>query len=491
MMRSRHVTAVAGLLIALAGCDRGAGTGAPPRADDPVPQPKLVSTISVPLDADPRALQRAVERAVPKVLWSIHKREPQCLSPQRVRLFGRNVKVTPAIPCVIVGEAVRGPIRLRGVGREIHADVPINARITARDVKGVLKGETATGTALARAIITLDLGPDWKPRGMVRLSYDWTTPPGIDFLGQRISFTEQADEKLRPVARQLERTLPAELAKIDMRSRVEPLWRRGFTTVELNHDRPPVWMRITPRRLRYDSYALRGASLRLNLAMDAVTETFVGPRPADPTPTALPPLATGHVPKGLSLFIPVIADYAQLQPVIMRALMKRSQRPFDLPAIGPVGARLERAVIYATTGHRIAVGLTLTAWPIAKPNDNIHGTIWLTATPVNTPGSARVRFKNLALAGDSDRAAGELLIALGNSPAVVDAIAGALGQNFTGDLDKLVAKVSAAIADKPIDDFRIQAHLKQVETGRIAAFGQGLYLPVRVSGDARISYRPR
>jgi hypothetical protein len=59
---------------------------------------------------------------------------------------------------------------LRGEGREIIATLPIQARISARDVGGLLKGETATGAARVQARITIDLDRDWQPRGTVKLT---------------------------------------------------------------------------------------------------------------------------------------------------------------------------------------------------------------------------------------------------------------------------------------------------------------------------------
>src|SRR3546814_7381482 len=50
------------------------------------------------------------------------------------------------------------------------------------------------------------------------------------------------------------------------------------------------WARITPRALSYAGYTLDGKRLRLNVTLEAATETFVGPRPADPAATPLPPM---------------------------------------------------------------------------------------------------------------------------------------------------------------------------------------------------------
>lgn len=483
------VAGAAGLL--LAGCSERRHVEPPPRATDAVPSPSLSSIIAVPIDADAAALTRMLERTIPRTLWTIDKHLDRCIAPQRIKLFGKRREVTPAIGCTVTGVVTRGPIRLRGAGHDIIADVPLRARISARNVGGVLKGETATGAAMAHARIRLSVAPDWTPHGKVTLAYDWTTPPGIDFLGQRITFADKADEKLKPVVRRLEAALPRELARIDLRDDAGKLWRQSFTSIELNGDNPPVWMRITPRRLFYQNYALSGGRLRLDLGMEAVTETFVGSRPADPAPTPLPRLERSDAERQLRLFIPVVGDYAELEPVILSALVKRSARPFDLPRIGAVTARFDKVTAYGATGGRIAVGIALAAKPVSSSGAPTVGTIWLAARPVNAPGSARVAFENLTVTGDTNGVAGDLLIELGNSPAVSALIAGALQQNFTGDLDDLLGKIRRAIAEKRVGDFVIRADLTKVETGRIEAHGQGLYLPVRAGGDARISYRPR
>lgn len=488
-MKRRGLLGAAVALLA-AGCGQGGkGDGRPPPSREPLPQPALASQINVPIDADTAALTRELERAIPRTLWTIDQRLDRCVAAQRVRLFGRAVKVSPDLGCRVVGQVDRGPIRLAGAGRDIVADIPLNARISARDVGGTGAGQTATGTALAHARIRLDIAPDFTPRGTVRLTYDWREPPGIDLLGNRITFTDQADAKLRPIARRLERTLPRELARLDVRGAAERLWRQGFTTVSLNAAHPPVWMRITPRALRYDTYQVQAGRLRLNMAMEAVTETFVGARPADPRPTPLPMLQRGRPASDLRFFLPIVADYAELEPVVMRALRRRSARPFAVPGVGAVRARFERIKIYGAQDGRIAVGLLLSATP---PGDTAtRGIVWLSARPRNTPGSAMVAFDDLAIAGDADRMSGDLVLTLAETGSFNSLIADALTQNFQRDLAALVGRVRRALVRRPLGDFVIDADITRLESGRICAYGPGLYLPLRVSGAARISYRPR
>jgi hypothetical protein len=469
---------------------RGAIEGkaeAPPRARDAVEVPKQVSAIDVPLDVNVAVLTRAVEKAVPRTLWSIDQQVDKCVPAQRVKLFKARLKVSPDLGCTVVGTVTRSAIRLRGEGQDIVADVPIRANIAARHVGGFLKGETATGSAMVRARIRLSMTGNWQPRATVRLAYSWTTAPGIDFLGKRITFTDKADEKLAPIVRDLERKLPQEIAKLNIRSKVAGAWAQSFTSLQLNAENPPVWMRITPQKLSYGGYSLSGNRLRLNLGLSALTETFVGPRPADPKPTPLP--ALGHDARGskLEFFIPVIADYAQLEPVLQKALDKRSARPFELPGIGPVDAHFENITGYGTTGGKIAVGMTLSA-KARSGGPETHGLVWLTARPVNEPGSQKVAFKDLAVSGQTDGIGGDLLVKLVQSPAIAETLADSLTQNFAKDFDKLLGKVRRAIVSKRAGDFVIRADITNVRNGELKAAGQGVYLPVWASGTARVEY---
>lgn len=461
----------------------------PPRATDKVEAPRHLSAIEVPLDIRTSVLSQTLEQAVPRTLWTIDQHVEKCVPAQRVKLFSAKIKVSPDLGCTVVGAVTRSAIRLRGEGQDIIADVPINARIAARNVGGFLKGETATGSAMVRARIRLSLTPDWQPRAKVDLAYGWTTAPGIDFLGQRITFTDKADEKLAPVVRDLERRLPQEIARLNLRARVADAWRQSFTSLQLNEQNPPVWMRITPQQLSYGGYSLSGDRLRLNLGLAALTETFVGPRPADPAPVPLPPLGHDAAGSKLQFFLPVIADYAQLEPVLAKALAKRQRRPFDVPGIGPVVARFGRITGYGTTGGRIAVGLEIAAHP-QQGGAETHGLVWLTALPVNAPGSQRVHFEQLVVTGDTDGIGGDLLIRLVEAPGISEALADSLSQNFTDDFQKLLGKVRRAIVEKRAGDFLIHADIGAVRTGMLKATGQGLYLPVWAEGSARVEYLP-
>ena len=491
MRKVESIAAAMLLPLVLSACDPAkGGADAPPRATDKAPSPSQTSLIAVPIDADIGTLRHELERAVPRTLWTINRREKACVAPQRVKVFGKKVKVTPAIPCTIVGQVTRGPLRLRGEGDEIVVDVPIHAAISARDVGGVLKGETATGAAMAHARVKIELTSDWKTHGRARISYGWTKAPGIDFLGQRITFTDEADAKLKPVVRDVEREVNREIAKIDIRRQAADIWRQSFTSLELNQKNPPVWMRVTPQRILYGGYRLDGQRIKLNLGIEGVTETFVSARPADPAATPLPRLVREAPKPHLDIRVPVIADYAQLQPVVDRALAKRATRPFVLPELGPMNVTFGKSTIYGAPEGRIAVGVDVEARLQSRTGKPTRGRLWMTAIPRNVAGSAEVRFTDIIITGDTDNVAGDLLVLLGQNPGFAPLIAEALTQNFTRDLTELQGKIRRAVDQRREGAFVIRTDITGFAIGEIKAYGNGLYLPVQMTGGSQIDYRP-
>ena len=489
--RILKLAACAAAIITLGSCKNTPDFAPPPRADDAITVPAQSSVIAVPVRADLSGLARQLSKEVPRTLWTINRKDQTCIASEKVKVAFVKVK-TPKIKCDIVGTVTRGAMTIDGRGREIIVTMPIHAEIQARDIAGVFKQETATGDAKVRAVVRLSLDKQWNPQGKVDIRYDWTDEPHVDFLGQRIEFTSKADSKLQGVIAKLERSLPRELAKLGLRQDIERLWGQAFTSLQLNRSDPPVWMRVTPERLYYGGYTLRRKAMELRLGMKARTETFVGNRPPNPENIALPAMASLDQPPGKMLFfIPVIADYKQLEPVIAKALVKRSARPFDVPGIGMVNARFGAVEAYGTTNNRIAVGITFQAARTDEKFGDASGQVWLTALPVTEPGSRQVQFSDLQITGDTDRESTDFLLKIANSPGFAQTIAMALAQNFEGDYDELMAKIENEIDSKREGDVIIRAQIADVKTGQLKAAGQGLYLPVWGTGTASVVLSPR
>lgn len=487
-MNARLFLSVA--LLPLAACDRQAGNPAPPRVDIAPAFPAGVSTIVVPLSAPLAAVEATLDREIPRELYRIDKQEPRCVPAQRVDIGIAKVKVTGDLSCRIVGQVTRGRIRLSGSGDALVIDLPVHAAISARKVGGVAS-ETATGTASVRAVARLGIAGDWTPTAKVDIRYAWREPPGVDILGQRITFVEQADARLRPIVAKLERTLPRELAKLRLRDQLDAVWRQGFTTLSLNRADPPAWMRVTPRRLGFGGYRITGDRLELSLAAKAVTETFVGDRPADPAPTPLPPPSPAVEPRGLRFFIPVLADYRQLEPVVERALRRLAAKGITLPGLGAVDVRFGKVTIYATTDQHLAVGIPAEVRRIGSSDVETRGRVWLTAIPFNAPGSQLVQARDVRIAGDTDSDVADVLLDLFGDAGVQATIADGLSHDFAKDYAEVLADARRAIGSRQEGDFLLSATIANVRNGRLAVTGRGLFLPVEATGTATIAYRPR
>ena len=478
------------LPLAVLGCHRTAHVPAPPRVETRAALPAESSTIVVPVSTSLADVQAALERELPRRLWTINEHQDQCVPPQRVNIGIAKLRVLPKLGCQIVGQVTRGPVRLSGRGDRLLITLPIHATISANKVGG-LASKTATGDATVHATARLSIVGDWRPTAKVDIDYDWATPPGIDFLGRRITFVDKADERLRPIVAKLEQTLPRQLTQLHLREKLATVWRQAFTVISLNRDNPPAWMRVSPRRLGFGGYSVNGRTLQLTLAAEALTETFVGPRPPDPTPTALPPPLPVPPERGLRFFIPVLADYGQLEPVVERALTRRAEKGITLTGIGPVDARFGTVTIYATTGGRLAIGVDARARARSNSLLTTRGRIWLTALPFNRPDSQLVEARDIQLVADTDSRTVNLLAMVFNDTSVRQSIADGLRHDFAPDYMRILGKARAAIAGRREGDFLLSADVSSVTTGTLAVTGGGLFMPVRAEGKATIAYRPR
>ncbi|KPF79135.1 hypothetical protein IP88_02500 [alpha proteobacterium AAP81b] len=490
-----------GLAALLAGCGDRSATDAPPRLAASPPAATRTSVARIPISARLADLEALANRSVPATLWTIDRDEPKCVPAQRATLcikkdgkcvFGLDhAKITPDIACHISGEVSRGPVRLGGNGDTLLLAIPVAARFNARDTGEVLKGETATGKADIAARVRLGMAPDWQPQGKLALDYAWREAPGIDFLGQRITFTGAADRKLPGLLAKLERELPGRLAELGVRNAIAKGWASGFTVLDVNHKNPPVWIRVTPRRLGFLGYRIADGVVTLDLAAEATTETFVGPRPADPAPTPLPPAGTALAAPGLNLALPVVGDWHILEAVLAKALGKLSVKGIEVPTYGRIHPKFGPPTLYATTGNRVALGLPIRA-EAGGIGATAEGKVWLTARAGNAENSPVVTFSDLQVTAAPDADTGlRALIALVQAPAMQTALAAALTQDFSGDLAKLRGKLVVALADKPLGDLRLRVTLGDMRHGKVLPLGQGLFLPAEVTGTATLRYAPR
>ena len=475
----------------LAGCGTTIDVEPPPEVDSQPADTGQLSRLQVPVTLPLGPVQAAVEREVPKKLWAINRKMDACVPGERVKALGREVKVTPDISCRLEGQVTRGAITLGGRGERITLSMPISAVIAAKDVGGIIKQETATARATVRMTARLSMSEDWTLKPKVDIDYGWREAPGIDILGQRVEFTSRADRELQGVVRQIERQVERELARVDVKSAVEAAWRQGFAVLSLNKENPPVWMTIAPEAVGVDGYAINGREATVRLSLAARTASYVGDRPAAPEAVPLPPRSAGLADPGITMLLPVLADYDELEPVVLRELKELAAKGITLPGAGAVDVEFRSVSIHATENGRLAVGVDAKIVPEgswwARAYGTVDGMMWLTGLPVNEENSTRIAIRDFALYGESDRRTVNLIGRMLLSPQVQQRIGTVLTEDFHADYDALLADVREAVADLREGPWRIAITVDDVRHGKIAATGAGLYLPVMARGTGTIA----
>lgn len=477
------------MMLLLAACGNGGDRPAPPRVETGAPTNESSSRLLVPVAIPMDMIRTAIEGALPTTLWQIDRKEPRCIAPARIKIGSARIPVTPKFSCRIVGDAKRGAIRLTGSGDELVLHLPVTLTVSAREVAAIFR-ETATASADVKVRVRLMLDEDWTPKAKVALDVNWKEPPGVDFLGQRIRLVDPDDPSLAGMLDGLERELEAELAKLDVRADVEKAWNEAHSVIALNDENPAVWMVVTPRELGFNGYSIRGRHAILNLDLRADTETFVQEtQPVRPATSPLPALATLDRDQGFDLRIPVVASYDELVPMLGAALNKLGRNGFEVPVVGKVDVIFGQPVIYATAGGKLAIGLPMRAKE-QRGGLETGGMMWMTARPVNQPGSQQIEVRELQLYGDVDSRTGDILVAIARAPAITHLLERELAQNFSGDFTRLISKIDESLAEKRIGAFILNMKIDEVLHGVVQPIGAGLYLLVEARGKAELAYRP-
>ena len=477
----------------LTACADETALEAPTRVHDAPVWEGTVSQLTVPVAVPLDPLRAALEQRVPSRLWGIDRQFDNCVPPQRVEALGVRVRLTPDIACRVVGQVTRGRLSLAGNGDRLIVTMPVNAKVSAKDVGGVLKSETADARADVRMEVRLDLGGDWRPDADVRIAYGWRQEPGVDFLGQRIGFASRADKELAGVMRRMERELEAAIERLDLRAQAEEVWAKGFTVQRVESD-PPTFLRVTPRAVGLERIRATRNEAILDLSVEALSEIFVGEEPHVPELTPLPAPRAMGMQEGVAFAVAVLADYEELEPVILRELRELDEEGITVPDVGEVKAAFLDVTVYGIDGGRVAVGIEAElrsrgSW-WSRLFGTRKGTVWLTGRPVNAPGSAVVTIEDFDLYGRSDSVTLNEIGALLLSPEVKAKIEGALQEDFTGEYDRVIGAVREALAELEEGDFRISATIDEVSHGQMQATGAGLYLPVNAAGSGQIRYLP-
>ena len=332
------------------------------------------TVITVPISAALDDVQARIGEALPGTLHQATTAQ-RCVEPGRactkvpefrgleVTFRNRCVEVTPAIDCSIDHRVWReGRLRLSGEGTALtlHQVVRAQATVRGRGEIGRHIQETVNGAAEFTITATPRVLPDWSlDMPPPSVSFRWTDRPNVMLFDViRITFGTEAERALNDaISRFRSETLPAELAKIDLRSEIAEVWRRLHEPQRIDlPDGQALWLHFRPDAVGLAPLTVadgRIATMESIAGKARVTDSRVTPfsRAYRPLPDLTP-----VPPGGVSVVVPVTVGLDTLSESL-RAKLPHTVTLEDLVA----GSITVRSANVAAEGARLILRLVVQA----------------------------------------------------------------------------------------------------------------------------------
>lgn len=441
----------------------------PPMAADTPPQTTATSTISASVQFSLSALDRALERKVPRRLATIDDNGRSCW--QR-RILGRMVN----IDCAYSGYVDRtGPISLRAEDGRLHAAMPLFGTVSGQGIgrfARLLHG-TGEGQLMVYATARPRLRPDWSVALDMSEGFRWQEPPTLQILGFRINLTRYVEPKIRQQIARVQGDAAASVAAMNIRGKAESAWQQAFATVKIV-DTPAIWLKTTPQAVAFSGTRARGDVLEGSIEISGQSETAIGSEPSASVPTPLPALGSEVTNPGhFSVIIPLTIGYDQIRQKIQDVMNARAQSG---------GPNVQDIAIYPSSG-KIVAGLHL------KSGDSADGTwIYMTATPQVDADAQTLQFSDFNVVPDSSAPEGSPLAALLADPTLLQNLQQQVQLAFQTEWQAVLASASARLTRPLAGGFRSEGNLTSAGLSKISLLTDGLRIDLRATGNLRILY---
>lgn len=418
------------------------------------------SVVSVPLSVDLATLETYVNSLVPNPLVS-ESQDLTCIEAERactkipefrgLKIYSRMecIDITPRIDCRVDQTVVpQGRLSLTAEGDSITARQTVagSATVSGRGEIGRHIRETARGAVAFTVTARPGIRPDWSIAMPLLIDFTIVERPQAELLGFiPVTFGTEAQRALRGAIEAFEaQTLPAKLAKIDLRGQLAPLWR------ELQHPQAldlrgggKLWMHFVPDAVGIAP--LQGEDGRLSTAASVtgriwVTDSEARPASAGATSEAPPDLTL--VPEGgVNIVVPVRASLATLESELRAALPRKE--PFS---VGPISGEVTvNAARVEARGERIV--LQLDAHAAISNAPDFDGTLVLSAIPSWDEQAEALVLNEPMVTAEDGGIAGALLRGTGFITAIVGVASDAFTVPLANEIDGLEAELARALGD--------------------------------------------
>lgn len=444
--------------------------GKPPLAADMPPTATADSSISAVVRFSLSALDRALERKVPRQLATIDDAGRSCWSR---RILGRMIN----IDCEYSGSVQRtGPISLRAEDGKLIAAMPLFGSVSGQGIgrfARLLHG-SGEGQLMVYATARPNLRPDWSVSLDMSEGFRWQEPPTLQILGFRIDLTRYVEPKIREQVSRVQHDAAASVAAMDIRGKAEAAWQQAFSTIKIV-DTPAIWLTTTPRTVAFSGTHARGDVLEGAIELAGTTETSIGQQPPAVAPAPLPALGSDVTNADrFSVILPVTIGYDQVREKIQSVMTARAQNG------GPV---VHDISVYPSFGKLVA-GLHLTS----GNTSNDGAWVYLTATPQVDANAQTVQFSDLTVVPDPSATEGSSLAVLLSDPTLVQDLRQQSGLAFLSEWQAMLASANARLTRPLTDGFRSEGSLTSAGLSKVSLLPDGIRIDLRASGNLKILY---
>ena len=276
---------------------------------------------TIPIKVDLDEIERKLQSGIPEVLADLNHGRQVCIPAEWVewdypcfrgwkiyRCTGKT-KITPDIECEITGWVRRdGKLSVKGRENKIVLSLPVHARVSAKDVGGIVKSATAEARATVTAEAMVGIGEDWEPYLDIDLSLAWNQRPEMKLFNLiTITCASLVEPYIARYMADIEQRVAREaLADLNIRGVVEEVWRRLHEPLIVG-DNPRISIVFTPRSVKVSSIDIVDNIVEVALSLGGEIGAYVGEDVPVPAITPLPRLSLSQTDDedGILITIPI------------------------------------------------------------------------------------------------------------------------------------------------------------------------------------------
>ncbi len=452
--------------------------------------------LTVPISAPIADVQSYADQALPGTLHRASTSQ-RCVEPKQActkipefrgfKIYSRMecVQVTSGIDCSIDHNVWRdGPLRLSGSGRSLTLQQAVSARATVRGRGEIGKHirETVNGSADFTITASPAVNPDWSVVLPMDAQFRWINRPRAMILNViPVTFGTEAGNALnRQIDNFKSNTLPGELAKIDLRAKVAPLWKSLQEPQRIEIDEATyLYLHVRPDAVGLAPLTVANGRIETVASIAGRSKVTTSRTwPFAQGKTAVPNLTP--VPNGpTSISVPVQLDEDTLTEALARELPQTVR--FEDPVSGSIEVR---SATLSVQGRNLVVQLDVKATTASFTT--YDGPMTLIGSPrwnraVNTLSLADAR-----LSVDTPGIASSILNAILETAAFRDWLVNQATVSLDAEVKKAEIKLNEALNRNITPQLRLSADM-DLSLARINVSDQvTLYMtatgPTRLSG---------